>query len=169
MHAKCTRCKETKPLSEFPRSGRRCKGCERERLQAWRKANPAKRAAQNRRARPTPEQRRTHYQENREDYTRRHQAWYARYREREIQKSVARSRQWRSDNPEEQRLLGRAWAAVAAAIARGILMRPDACEECGKSCKPDAAHFNYREPLRVRWLCRSCHSFWDVAEPKLSA
>ncbi|MCC7409315.1 MAG: hypothetical protein IT442_14715 [Phycisphaeraceae bacterium] len=30
----------------------------------------------------------------------------------------------------------------------------------------EAAHFNYDEPLRVRWLCCSCHRRWDKRHPK---
>lgn len=169
MHAQCTRCGNIKLLTEFPRQGKQCKECCRERLNTWRKANPEKRAAQNRRARQSPEARREHYRQNREQYTRRHREWYARYRTREVNKAVARNRHWRNENPEVQRMFGRAWAAVAQAIASGTLVRPSLCEECGKPCEPDAAHFNYRELLRVRWLCKSCHSTWDLAEPKHAA
>jgi hypothetical protein len=56
--------------------------------------------------------------------------------------------------------------AVWHAIKQGVLIRPDACKQCGKVCKPDAAHFDYARPLDVRWLCRSCHVRWDRAEPK---
>ncbi len=56
---------------------------------------------------------------------------------------------------------------VAYAIQTGKLVRPTVCEEC--QCadrKIEAAHFNYEETLRVRWLCSSCHRKWDKAEPK---
>ena len=56
--------------------------------------------------------------------------------------------------------------AVYRAIRSGILRRPGSCEDCGAYCKPDAAHYDYADPIRVRWLCRSCHARWDHAEPK---
>jgi len=51
-------------------------------------------------------------------------------------------------------------------VESGKLQRPEACEECGKAEKIEAAHFNYDEPLRVRWLCCSCHRRWDKRDPK---
>lgn len=51
---------------------------------------------------------------------------------------------------------------VAKAIKDGALIRPDQCEECASTGKPvEGAHYDYDEPLKVRWLCRSCHKKWD--------
>lgn len=55
---------------------------------------------------------------------------------------------------------------VAYYIERGRLVRPTICEECHKEKKIEAAHYDYAEPLRVRWLCVSCHRRWDKQEPK---
>jgi hypothetical protein len=55
---------------------------------------------------------------------------------------------------------------VHRAITQGVLTRPTHCEECGKECHPQGAHYDYRRPLDVRWLCVSCHKRWDIAEPK---
>lgn len=60
----------------------------------------------------------------------------------------------------------RAQRRVAYAIQKGDMFRPSACEQCGKPARIEAAHYNYSEPLRVRWLCRSCHSKWDKDIPK---
>ncbi len=52
-------------------------------------------------------------------------------------------------------------------IQAGHVVRPTTCEECGATDRPiEGAHFNYDEPLRVRWLCVSCHRRWDKREPK---
>lgn len=52
-------------------------------------------------------------------------------------------------------------------VKAGNLARPGACEACGTaSGRIEAAHFDYDQPLRVRWLCRSCHVRWDRREPK---
>jgi hypothetical protein len=76
-------------------------------------------------------------------------------------------------NPERRNLwrertpgMGKAHHAVFDAIRRGKLTRPDRCEECERSGRIQAAHYDYAEPLRVRWLCRSCHALWDRAQPK---
>lgn len=61
----------------------------------------------------------------------------------------------------------RAHGLVNYHIKAGNLARPLACEVCGITGKRiEAAHFNYDEPLRVRWLCRSCHVRWDKVDPK---
>ena len=52
-------------------------------------------------------------------------------------------------------------------VQAGHITRPSVCEECGATGrKIEAAHFNYAEPLRVRWLCISCHRRWDRRQPK---
>lgn len=51
-------------------------------------------------------------------------------------------------------------------ILKGNIIRPNVCEDCGcDNKKIEGAHFNYKEPLKVRWLCRSCHVRWDKIEP----
>lgn len=54
------------------------------------------------------------------------------------------------------------WAQskVWNAIERGLLVKPDTCEQCGKFCKTDGHHDDYAKPLAVRWLCRWCHQEW---------
>ena len=52
-------------------------------------------------------------------------------------------------------------------IQAGNVVRPGRCEECGATNRRiEGAHFNYDEPLRVRWLCVPCHRRWDKREPK---
>lgn len=48
--------------------------------------------------------------------------------------------------------------AVAHALRTGRLVRPSTCSRCGRRCKPDAHHADYRKPLDVEWLCRRCHN-----------
>lgn len=56
--------------------------------------------------------------------------------------------------------------AARRAVAAGRLVRPRQCEQCGQQGTVEAAHYDYRQPLNVRWLCHSCHMKWDHAEPK---
>lgn len=51
---------------------------------------------------------------------------------------------------------------VKAAIQGGALVRRP-CEACS-DIKADAHHDDYRYPLRVRWLCRTHHRRFHVAE-----
>ncbi len=65
-----------------------------------------------------------------------------------------RQERWRARNEVA------AWAHVctASAIRRGLLIRPEQCEECGVEAKVDAHHPDHRDPLRVQFLCRRCHA-----------
>lgn len=52
-------------------------------------------------------------------------------------------------------------------VQAGNITRPAECEECGAAnCKIEGAHFDYSQPLVVRWLCVPCHRKWDKEEPK---
>lgn len=60
-----------------------------------------------------------------------------------------------------------AQSLIAYHVKVGNMVRPKRCEECKETGrKIEAAHFNYEEPLKVRWLCQSCHRKWDKAFPK---
>jgi hypothetical protein len=99
-------------------------------------------------------------------------------RERRKAMSAEYHRRWKERHPEKVRELHdryqrgrvpeqhRASEAVRRAIRAGQMVRPDSCEQCSKLCKPDAAHYDYSDQFRVRWLCRSCHTQWDHDEPK---
>jgi transposase-like protein len=51
----------------------------------------------------------------------------------------------------------KAWAAVNAAVASGLLIKPDCCEICTSTAPLDGHHEDYEKPLVVHWLCASCH------------
>ena len=102
------------------------------------------------------------------------------------QRTIA-SREWRSENPERAREINRraqanrrdrdpegvlavarryrqthreavrARSLVGKRVQRGLLIRPDACMDCGSECRPQAHHDDYSKPLEIRWLCRDCH------------
>lgn len=62
----------------------------------------------------------------------------------------------------------RAQNLAEKAVKRGLLTRPEACEQCGlvpprfKDGRSaiQAHHDDYNQPLKVRWLCQSCHHAW---------
>lgn len=72
-------------------------------------------------------------------------------------------RQFVALNPEKRR----AQQIVADAIRRGELVRPDRCASCLRDCKPDAHHPDYAAPLRVEWLCKTCHRAADLIAVRL--
>ncbi len=56
---------------------------------------------------------------------------------------------------------------LAYQVELGRITRPNICEECGKlNGRIEAAHYDYSQPLKVRWLCRACHVKWDHHYPK---
>lgn len=58
---------------------------------------------------------------------------------------------------ESRRPKNRAHYLVAAALKRGVLIKPVLCEECHKERKLEAHHADYSKPLEVEWLCPRCH------------
>ena len=73
----------------------------------------------------------------------------------------ARDRDNVGERSGEGVLKGRARKAVFQALADGTLKRPDRCSRC-HGTNPDGSpvhghHKDYRKPLEVEWLCRSCH------------
>lgn len=75
---------------------------------------------------------------------------------------LTRQKRWRLANPDAYQ----AHLAVSSALARGILVKPDACEVCGKDGQLDAHHDDHRLALDVRWLCRACHVRYHAARRK---
>lgn len=50
-------------------------------------------------------------------------------------------------------------SAVARAVRKGVLQKPDSCESASIECKGalQAHHDDYSKPLDVRWLCHRHH------------
>lgn len=96
-------------------------------------------------------------------------------------KDLEKRRQWerthkkkyRQENPEVgfktamsvwKRKPTRAYArqVVYYAIKTGRLIKSTSCERCGrKECVIEAHHLSYDDPLKVEWLCKSCHRVAD--------
>lgn len=66
---------------------------------------------------------------------------------------------YRAKNPEKVA----AQKLMTAAIARGELVRPTACQCCGGPSKRrlDGHHPDYDKPLDVVFVCRRCHAMLD--------
>jgi superfamily II helicase len=61
--------------------------------------------------------------------------------------------EWRAANKVKKA----AHNAVQQAVKSGVLVKPDDCQQCGTNGPLDAHHDDYNHPLKVEWLCRSCH------------
>jgi hypothetical protein len=40
---------------------------------------------------------------------------------------------------------------------RGDIVKPNKCEKCKRTCKPQGHHEDYSKPFEVEWLCAKCH------------
>lgn len=104
------------------------------------------------------------------------------YKDPDVARAKSREycRKWRAANPGWQKKTpsygkrysiktpeaAAAHTALQRAIASGRIVRPDFCGRCNVSCRPEAAHHDYRRQLQVEWLCQPCHRTWDAEHPK---
>lgn len=86
--------------------------------------------------------------ELREEYNRYHREYNTKTGASTMNTMITRQR-----HPEKHA----ARVALAEAIRKGRLVRPEACSICFAPCKPDAHHEDYSKPLDVIWVCRPCH------------
>ena len=89
------------------------------------------------------------------------------YKKRRRAEDPAFAEKERVRSRKTPRHVRRAHAAVQRALCRGIIVRPDICENCGRTAFIEAAHSDYSQPLLIHWLCRPCHRRWDRDEPKV--
>ncbi len=76
------------------------------------------------------------------------------HRNHELERKRDRARRAAPDYPAKCK----ARRAVAAAIRRGVLRMPEACEKCGTPGKVQAHHWDLGNPVAVRWLCKACRA-----------
>lgn len=84
------------------------------------------------------------------------------YRESNPEKVLETRLATNAKNPNKQN----ARRCVEAAIAAGVLTRPDHCYGCGCSAaehRIEAHHHDYNKPLEIIWLCTPCHRQMDCA------
>lgn len=168
MKKKCTKCGETKMLTEFVKHKSykdgyysRCKSCSYASEKEWRINNQEKKREMRRRYRENNrehirEMDREYYIENHEKMLEKAKVSQKKYHETEKGKSNLHkhNKLSRSRNPEK----ARARSLLSNAICDGKIIRPSACSLCG--CDKfviEAHHPDYSKPYDVIWLCRSCH------------
>lgn len=140
----CTKCGESKPLTEFYSGSATCKQCYRQRVRDNRQAKIDYYQAYDRDRADLPER----------VETRKRVA--AERRADPVRRSIdeERGRCWRNRNFVKRR----AHVIAGNAIRDGYLVKPDCCQRCGSHCEVHAHHEDYYRPLEVTWLCRPCHS-----------
>lgn len=66
------------------------------------------------------------------------------------------SERWR--NKPENKIKKKAHNIVYYALKKGLIVKPDKCNQCGDCRYIQAHHEDYNQPLKVEWLCCICHS-----------
>src|SRR5205085_2905654 len=97
---------------------------------------------------------------------------HAAYYDANADKAIRRSQKYRREHPEADRRRGAIYRlkiakvhlaarrAVNAAVRKGLLVRPDACEKCGRTTLLFGHHhkgYGRAHWLHVLWVCSSCH------------
>ena len=54
--------------------------------------------------------------------------------------------------------------AVAHAIKKGALKKPNRCQYCGRTGRIEGHHKNYKDKLNVIWLCSACHRQYHLGK-----
>lgn len=144
----CKKCGIEKPIEDFyVQKGMSdghlsfCKDCVRDRVHKHRLEN-LERIRKYDRNRPNAKER---IKKEREDI-KNNKERYKRYTENK--------RKWDNKNKHKKN----AHAKVKSAVDRGLLIKPNACQICGKTnCEIQGHHHDYSKPLDVIWVCTECH------------
>lgn len=169
----CCQCGQKKNISNFSKCRSHadglasiCKQCASAYRKKWAELNSEHLRKMKRLDR---ERKREHYNKLTQKYRKAHpnsrRRESAKRTERHGKELAEYCRQYRQRYPERYR----AHQAVNSALRRGVLIRPDACEQCGSTRSLRAHHDKYDEPLAVRWLCESCHRTVHQKEVKHEA
>jgi hypothetical protein len=77
----------------------------------------------------------------------------SKWRKENSEKILEYSKKYRSENWEKVY----AGNALRDAVRRGKIHKPVICSKCSGGGIIDGHHEDYSKPLRVEWLCRTCH------------
>lgn len=68
--------------------------------------------------------------------------------------------EWQINHPEKYK----ASRILQYAVKTGRIVKPKLCQRCKKEKRLSGHHENYNEPLKVLWLCSSCHKLKHITE-----
>jgi len=92
---------------------------------------------------------------------RRREENYERERAKERAKEAKRREKRKEyDRKRAQTPQWKAREQLKSAVRRGDILKPTACEDCGKELPSrliHGHHHDYSKPLEVEWLCTRCH------------
>lgn len=173
----CTKCGETKSLTEFSPNRPRCKACRRveenARYQPIKELNARKRAEMQIRVTKTcskcgqekPLSAFYRYHKNEPKVRANCIECQKKYKASALaivsakkysQSEKGRESQYRRNKKHRVEIIAR--YTLNNAIKLGHVERPNKCSMCGSDKDVQAHHADYNEPLRVIFLCRKCHT-----------
>lgn len=77
------------------------------------------------------------------------------WRSYEKSKIIIRNIRLKQENKFKEKTIAR--KRVNSALKMGKFFKKIKCELCNKKTKLDAHHYDYKQPLKVTWICRICH------------
>lgn len=80
--------------------------------------------------------------------------WVERNKEFAVECNRQRKREYRKKHPEKIR----AQKKLNYHVTKGNIKRPEKCQVCDETCKPEAHHSDYSKALEVIWVCNRCHN-----------
>jgi hypothetical protein len=153
MEKTCKKCGRTQDISEFYTHKQMadghlnyCKGCVKDRINEYRRNNIDQIRAYDRlrgRSQKSKELR-------------------ASYKKKMVEEQPGRYREIRRTSTRKYReshvKANIAHNIVNNSIKKGLLVKPECCEKCGRAGKLEGHHHDYEKPLEVTWLCPACHA-----------
>ena len=153
---RCRRCNRTLSTDQFYKSRKRiCKRCYSKKCREWYKNNSKRAILINKQwVRKHPEKVKQYRLKHRAKQAVYYRKWYAEHGRQRRADYIDMCRSWDRAHPEAER----ARQLLRNAIKSGKLQRPSVCSECGRTnTRLHAHHSDYTQPLKVVWLCASCH------------
>ena len=78
------------------------------------------------------------------------------YRKTARGKEVVKLNSLKSNERYPQKYMAR-WK-LNSAVSSNVIRKPKKCSQCKRIAVLHGHHENYAQPLKVLWLCRSCHN-----------
>ena len=131
-----------------------CKKCRAARVITWRRNNPSKRSAIQKRYRDKNKEKQKAY----------YRMWYEKNGRERTSDYMDVIVEWKMNNPEGVKAI----RAIYRAVARGEIVKPKKCQQCGRKTRLSGHHEDYSKVFEVVWLCSSCHKRVHSGDLKLS-
>lgn len=156
MKKRCKICGQVKSIKEFyyrkdtGHFREECKKCHVEGSKKWLKNHPGYHKEWYKK---NPDKVKTSRIKRREHQVSYYREWYKKHGRKRAENYSELTEKWKKLNPEKVT----ASNLVKIAIKFGKIKKPKICSTCGKERRLNAHHPDYNFPLKIEWLCNSCH------------